>query len=331
MQHRSAPIMVEIRRGDFVESTHQVHAVVATADQVLSTWGDSDRLTMPRSAIKSIQVLPMLALGAAAKFDVSDDEIALASSSHSAEAAHTTAVASWLERIGMDLDALECGPSDPINDDATRSMYRSGQAPTSLHNCCSGKHTGFLTLAKYLEDDPAFAVPGYLDPAHGVQSRVRDAQALMTGVDLQDQVPVIDGCGIPVYQFPLVSLAQAMARLVTPEAVPAVFAAAAARVTAALPSRSFLVSGTGRAPYVLTEAATEPMILKGGAEGVMMGALPERGIGFALKCEDGNGRGVDEAVAAVLHQLGLLPERVSMNTPLLNRAGTEVGSATVAL
>ncbi|HAY67661.1 MAG TPA: L-asparaginase II, partial [Acidimicrobiaceae bacterium] len=97
MQHRSAPIMVEIRRGDFVESTHQVHAVVATADQVLSTWGDSDRLTMPRSAIKSIQVLPMLALGAAAKFDVSDDEIALASSSHSAEAAHTTAVASWLE------------------------------------------------------------------------------------------------------------------------------------------------------------------------------------------------------------------------------------------
>ncbi len=73
------------------------------------------------------------------------------------------------------------------------------------------------------------------------------------------------------------------------------------------------------------------MILKGGAEGVMMGALPERGIGFALKCEDGNGRGVDEAVAAVLHQLGVLPDRVSMNTPLLNRAGTEVGSATVVL
>ena len=129
----------------------------------------------------------------------------------------------------------------------------------------------------------------------------------------------------------VVSLAQAMARLVTPDAVPAVFAAAAARVTAALPSRSFLVSGTGRADHVLTEAATEPLIIKGGAEGVSMGALPERGIGFALKCEDGNGRGVDEAVAAVLHQLGVLPQRVSMNTPLRNRAGTEVGSVTVVL
>lgn len=331
MQQSPEPIIVEVRRGDFVESTHRVHAVVATADQVLSSWGDSERLTMPRSSIKSIQVLPMLALGAAATFNVTDDEVALASSSHSAEEVHTTAVASWLARIGMDTDSLECGPSDPINSEAARAMYASAEAPTRLHNCCSGKHAGFLTLARYLEDDEAFALPGYLDPAHGVQQRVRDAQALMTGVDLSQQVPVIDGCGIPVYQFPLDSLAHAMARLVTPDAVPAVFAAAAARVTAVLPSRSFLVSGTGRADYVLTEAATEPLIIKGGAEGVSMGALPERGIGFALKCEDGNGRGVDEAVAAVLHQLGALPERVSMNTPLRNRAGTEVGSATVVM
>lgn len=331
MQHRSEPITVEVRRGDFVESTHQVHAVVATAHQVLSTWGDSERLTMPRSAIKSIQVLPMLALGAAAAFEVTDDEVALAASSHSAEAAHTTAVASWLERIGMGVDALECGPSDPINDEATNAMYASGQQPTPLHNCCSGKHTGFLTLARHLEDDPAFGLPGYLDPDHGVQNHVRDAQALMTGIDLHDQVPVIDGCGIPVYQFPLVSLAQAMARLVTPDAVPAVFASAAARVTAVLPSRGYLVSGTGRADHVLNEAATEPLILKGGAEGVAMGALPERGIGFALKCQDGNNRGTDEAVAAVLHQLGVLPQRVSLNTPLRNRAGTDVGSVTVVL
>jgi L-asparaginase II len=331
MQEHVDPIIVEIRRGEFVESTHRVHAVVTTVDQVLRTWGDAERLTMPRSAIKSIQVLPMIARGAAAAFDVSDDEVALSASSHNAESAHTTAVAAWLDRIGLTVDALECGPSDPISAPRTKALYSSGEAPTALHNCCSGKHTGFLSLARHMGDDPSFALPGYLDPEHGVQVQVRDAQAAMTGVDLSNQTPVIDGCGIPVYQFPLTLLAQAMARLVTPNAVPAALREAAARVAAALPSRSFLVSGTDRADYLLTEAATEPLILKGGAEGVSMGALPERGIGFALKCEDGNGRGADEAVAAVLHQLGVMPERVSVNTPIHNRAGTEVGAVTVAL
>ena len=286
---------------------------------------------MPRSAIKSIQLLPMIALGAAAEHDVSDDEVALAASSHSAEPAHTEAVAAWLTRIGHSTDSLECGPSDPINTDAARDLWAAGITPTSLHNCCSGKHAGFLTLARYLEKDPDFALPGYLNPHHGVQRHVRDAQALMTGVDLAAQTPVIDGCGIPVYQFPLRSLAQAMARLVTPDAMPALFASAAERVVEVLPSRSYLVSGTGRADDVITKAASEPLIIKGGAEGVSMGALPERGIGFALKCEDGNGRGVDEAVAAVLHQLGALPEPLPVNSPLRNRAGTDVGSFSVVL
>lgn len=325
------PIVVEVRRGEYVESQHQVHAVVATVDGVVSGWGDVERMTMPRSAIKSIQALPAIAIGAAAAFDVSDDELALSAASHSAEVAHVNAVSSWLDRLGYGVDNLECGPSDPINLEAARAIYASGEAPTRLHNCCSGKHAGFLTMARYLQADNSFALPGYLHPDHGVQQRVRDAQAMMTGVDLSSQTPVVDGCGIPVYRFPLASLATAMARLVTPDAVPAVFGSASERIVGALPTRSFWVAGTGRTDHVLTEAALEPLIIKGGAEGVSMGALPERGIGFALKCEDGNSRGVDDAVAAVLHQLDVLPERLSLHTPIRNRAGDPVGSVTTTL
>ena len=325
------PILVEVRRGEHVESTHQVHGIVATTDGVQARWGDAMRPVLPRSAIKSIQVLPMLALGAAEAFDVSDDEIALAAASHSGEYEHTSAVRSWLERIGLSPDALECGPTEPINEDAAHAMYAAGESPTRLRNCCSGKHAGFLTLAQHFADDAEFALPGYLDPRHGVQQRVRQAQEMMTGVDLSAQTPVVDGCGIPVYQFPLASLAQAMARLVTPDAIPELLRASAARVVSALPTRSFLVSGTGLTDEVLTQAATEPLIIKGGAEGVSMGALPERGIGFALKCEDGSTRGVDEAVATVLHQLGVLPERLSINSPVRNRAGDAVGTVTVVI
>ena len=151
MQHRSEPITVEVRRGGFVESTHQVHAVVATADQVLSTWGDSERLTMPRSAIKSIQVLPMLALGAAAAFDVSDDEVALASASHSAEQAphHCGCCMARPTRPGHRRTRVWAERSDQPRCSRRRCM-REPRAPTPLHNCCSGKHSGFLTLARYL-------------------------------------------------------------------------------------------------------------------------------------------------------------------------------------
>ena len=331
MESNADPIVVEVRRGTAVESTHHVHAVVSTADGSLHTWGNAARATMPRSSIKSIQLLPMLVTGAAAAANVTDDELALAAASHSAEPLHTAAVAAWLDRLGMSIEDLECGPSDPINVEAARDLYRSGDAPTALHNCCSGKHAGFLTLARHLAGDRSFALPGYLDPSHGVQQQVRDAQAMLTGVDLEAQTPGIDGCGIPTYCFPLASLAGAMARLVTADALPSLFRSAAARVVAVLPSRSFLVSGTGRADFVLTQAAREPLLIKGGAEGVSMGALPERGLGFALKCEDGNERGVDEAVAAVLHHLGVLDTSVSMLTPLRNRAGTVVGSSTVVL
>lgn len=331
MQMRPDPIVVNVRRGGAIESTHRVHAVVATPHHVEAGWGNVEHPTMPRSAIKSIQLLPMLVSGAAGAYDVTDDEVALAASSHGAEDIHVTGVRRWLERIGLDESMLECGASDPITASAARALYRSGGQPLPIHNCCSGKHTGFLTLARHFAADPAFGLPGYLAPTHGVQRLVRAAQSTLTGVDLDAQTPVIDGCGIPVFRFPLVALAQGMARLVTGDGLPDELAAAAARVTEALPSRSLLVSGTGRAEHVLTAAATEAVILKGGAEGVFMGALPQRGIGLALKCEDGSRRGADEALAALLHLLGVTPSRISLDSPLRNRAGTEVGDLTVAL
>lgn len=277
---------------------------------------------MPRSAIKSIQVLPLLTSGAAAAFDVDDDELALACSSHGAEDLHLTKVTAWLDRLGLDENSLECGATPPLTPAAAAALAVSGRAPTRIHNCCSGKHSGFLTQIQHHDD---WGVSGYLAPDHPVQIAVRDSQAAVTGIDLSAQPPVVDGCGIPVYQFPLDTLALAMARLVTPGALPEPLATAAARVAEVLPSRPFLVSGTGRAEVVLGAGAQEPLILKGGAEGVMMGALPTRQLGFALKAEDGSRRAVDEAVAALLLRLDVLAASHTVHGPVRNAAGLPVG------
>ena len=45
------------------------------------------------------------------------------------------------------------------------------------------------------------------------------------------------------------------------------------------------------------------MFVKTGAEGVFCGAVPELGLGFALKVDDGAGRASEVAAAATLSQM----------------------------
>ena len=87
------PILVETTRGDIIENRHR--GAVAVCDprgRVLHAWGDIDALVYPRSAVKTLQALPLVESGAADHFDVSAAELALACSSHNAEPEHTTAV-----------------------------------------------------------------------------------------------------------------------------------------------------------------------------------------------------------------------------------------------
>lgn len=323
----SDPITIDVWRGPILENTHAVDAVVTDAHgSIVHSWGDADRSVIPRSAIKSIQALPLVMTGAAEAHSVTGDELALACSSHSAEDEHVAAVEAWLARVGESIDTLECGPGVPIGDGPAAKLAQSGVKATSLHNCCSGKHAGFITTAGHLGISPA----GYITPGHDVQQRVRSAVETMTGVDLSAAGCGIDGCGIPVYGLPLQALGRAMARLVDRADLPSDYAEAAALVAEALPTRSFWISGTGRPEQVVTEAAAEPLIVKGGAEGVYMGALPERGQGFAMKVRDGNSRASEAALDAVLVELGVL-SAPTIDLTTHNKAGDLSGQLKASL
>lgn len=321
MSHDDVPIRVEVWRGDVVESEHVVDAVVADASGGLaSRWGEQDRGVIPRSAIKAVQALPLVASGAAEALDVSGEELALACSSHSGEPAHVQAVQDWLARIGFDGEVLECGPDRPIGQAAADALVRSGVERAPVHNCCSGKHSGFIATALHMNED----VAGYLDPSSKVQQRVQAAMKAMTDVDLADQAPGIDGCGIPVFEFPLIALAKAMARLVDRSSLGATLGEAAGRIATTLPSRAWWVAGSGRAEVLVTDSAQQALIVKGGAEGVFMGALPEQGLGFALKARDGAARAVAAALDAMLVAEGVLDER-ALDGVIRNKAGNASG------
>ncbi len=320
-------MLVELSRGPWVESVHRVDAVVAGPNGRSTAWGDHDRPVIARSALKFVQALPLLRTGAADRYEVSDRELVLACSSHSGEPPHVEAVRSWLHRLGLDEGALDCGEDVPLGAEAAIEHHRHGRGPSPLLNCCSGKHAGFLTVARHLGVDPA----GYIEPDHPVQLLVTEAVEQLTGQSLRGHEPGRDGCGIPAFAVPLVALADAMRKLVTPGQLSAIDEAtrpAGARLIDAVVGQEFWISGTGRHEVTLGRQVTEPLLVKTGAEGVFMAALPARGIGMALKVADGAGRAAEVAISALLAELGVLgPEAVER--AIHNKAGTEVGRMTV--
>lgn len=323
---------------DVEESHHLVDAVVADANGVVDAWGDPNRSVVPRSAIKFIQAIPLVRTGAAAAFDLTPVEYALAAASHSGEPDHIATIESWLSRIGLSPDALECGVDRPLGRQASDNLFAAGGSPMPIHNCCSGKHAGFLTTALHLGVDPA----GYIERDHPIQQLVTEAIEQFVGMSLADRSNGLDGCGIPTFDFSLESLAVSMARFADPSKLgPGIeqqqdtpgrlsTANAVSELHRHLKANPWWIAGTGRPEVALASIANEQIILKTGAEGVFMGLLPERGLGLALKTRDGAVRGGNAGVAALLEHMGIVPTGTSRSV-LTNRAGDQVGEMFVKL
>ena len=293
----SNPILVEVLRGGLVESSHTgAVAVFDDSGKALLTLGDIDQPVFPRSAVKSIQALPLVESGAADAFGFGDKELALACASHSGEPEHVALASAMLAKASLDGSALECGAHWPSNHEAMVALARSGRRPSALHNNCSGKHAGFLCGCRHLRID----YPGYIGPDHPYQKLIASAMTEVTGAEHGGRNRGIDGCSIPTYAIPLRNLAAGFARMATGKGLAADRAAAAKRLFAACMAEPFYVSGAGKADLRLMSAAPGRILVKTGAEGVYCGAVPELGLGIAIKCDDGQGRASEVAVAAVL-------------------------------
>lgn len=325
--HAPAPL-VEVTRGPIVESRHRAcYAVVDAHGGVVHHQGDLEHPVYPRSAIKPLQALPLIESGAAEAFGLSDAEIALACASHDGEPLHVGAVEAWLARIGLSVADLECGVHLPYHVPSMKALLRAGQEPTAAHNNCSGKHSGFLTLAKQLEAPTR----GYIKLEHAVQQRVLGALEAMTGLELGRAPIGIDGCGIPTVAIPLGNLALAMARFADPHHEPEERQRACRRILQAVAREPAMIAGTERFCTKVIEVTRERALVKTGAEGVYCAALPELGLGVALKVEDGTGRAAEVLMGHLLVALGVLSEAEQqtlacwLRPPILNRAGATVG------
>jgi len=309
---RPAPL-VEVLRGGVVESRHRGHVVAVEPDgRAVARLGAPEMVTYLRSSAKPFQALPLVASGAAERFGFDDREVAIACGSHSGEPLHEETVAGMLRKIGLDATALKCGVHEPFNREVAIGMRERGEPFRVLQNNCSGKHAGLLAAALHL----GAPTETYDQLDNPVQQYITRMVALFADVPAAQLAVGVDGCGVPVFGLPVAAMALMYARLVAPPAeFDADVRAACARIVRAVTTYPELVGGAGeRLDTEMMRATRGAVVSKIGAEGVYTaGVRPSaawpRGLGLALKIEDGeNLRARPTVVIESLRQLGVLDE-----------------------
>jgi L-asparaginase II len=306
------PVLIEVRRGAIVESSHRGAIVIVEPDgRAVSSLGDDQLVISTRSTIKPIQAIPLITSGAADHFQLTPRELAVACASHDGEPLHTETVAVMLTRAGLDESHLLCGAHRPYSEETARKLECEGSPFTQLHNNCSGKHAGMLMTAL----KRGLPIQDYISPDHPLQREIIDLFIEMIGLDEKPLI-ALDGCSAPTFGVPLRSLALGFARLAGPwQEIDSKLAEAVKRIVAAMTANPEMIGGTkGVFDTDLMRTTSGRVIAKVGAESVYaLGVLPcrqfPRGLGIALKIEDGTARARHPAVVEVLAQLGLLSDK----------------------
>lgn len=323
--HLSMDLDVAVTRGAAIESRHRVHAVaVDPSGKVVAGAREWAQVAPWRSCAKPFQVMPLLESGGFDSLRWGDDELALACASHGGEPEHLAIAQRMLSDIGLEEGDLACGPHDPLSSRGLKLLRESGARATRLHNNCSGKHAAMLARAH----TAGWPLYGYERAEHPVQRCCLEVVAQWSEVPEREIGLAVDGCGVVVFNLPLLHMALAWARLAS--------AAErgedpAARILHAMQTRPFLVGGTDRFDSILIEETGGRVVSKIGAEGVHSLAIPERGIGITVKVEDGAMRAQFPAVLRVLQHLDVLPKSLPprleelLRRPLRNTRGEIVG------
>ena len=318
--------LIELWRGDILESLHRGHAVVIRdTGEIVESWGRADALIYPRSSCKMVQALPLLESGAGS--DLRPEQLALACASHQGAGIHVTRVASWLESMGLSERDLRCGCQAPEDIPERDRLIKTGGVPCQLHNNCSGKHAGFLTLNRHLRGDAEYNLPD-----HPVQRAIRQAFEEVTGMSSPGYG--IDGCSAPNFATSLSALAYAMAQFATSSDSGDSRSRAMSALRDAMMQHPELVAGETRACTDLMRAMGGRAAIKTGAEAVFVAILPQQGLGIALKIVDGGVRAAESAITALLIRHGALqadhPVVQRYLGPILSRRGLYAGRTCTA-
>jgi L-asparaginase II len=266
--------------------------------------GNVEQVCYPRSALKFFQQLPLLLSGAPDHFGFSDEEIAIMCGSHNGENEHLRVVKSILAKIGLNESNLLCGAQAPTLKQDYYALVRAGEAPRALHNNCSGKHAGFLAWCVYNNAD----VHTYLEPGHPLHIEIKRWVTAFYELPETTLQSGIDGCSAPIFAMPVKNQAIAYRNLAAPDSFDPAVQEACARIRRAVSQYPLMIAGTKRYCTDLMRVAGNKIVGKTGADGVYCIGIPDKGLGIAIKIDDGKMGPQYHVAQQLLHNSGVLSE-----------------------
>lgn len=254
-------MLARVFRGDACESEHHGSIAVVRDDALWWGVGDPHEPIWTRSAVKPFQALPLLSRGVGERLALDARELAVLSASHDGTDEHTAVVRGVLDKGGLSPDDLGCGPHAPFDRRASLAIAQRGAKPERIHNNCSGKHAGFLLLAR----ECGTPLADYLEPDSRSQGEVLESVAAMCGVAAGSLGVAVDGCGAPTLRMPLSALARGFCRLVNRRGLDSVRASACQTLHDAITAEPLFLAGRERLCTALVRSAPGRVYPKNGS------------------------------------------------------------------
>lgn len=297
------PVLVEVRRGDLVESFHRgVICVVDQNGEIVHGVGDVNQIAYPRSAMKYFQHLPLLISGAFEKLNLTLKDLAVMCGSHNGESIHQSVVLDILEGLELRESDLKCGAQSPTLKKDLHLLIKSDKDPSQLHNNCSGKHAGFLAYCKANGWDTT----SYLSPEHPLQLEIKKYVSMFYETPENELHVGVDGCSAPIFGMSIYKQAIAYKNLIANNFGDSKIDEACAKIVNAVTTYPELVAGTQRYCTDLMKVTNGRIIGKTGADGIYCLSIPEKKWGIAIKIDDGKMGPQYQVAQELLHNLNLI-------------------------
>tara|TARA_B100001248_G_C27399656_1_gene469071 strand:+ start:6867 stop:7835 length:969 start_codon:yes stop_codon:yes gene_type:complete len=290
--------LVNVYRGDYLESLHHIDFVLLGTKGVLASSGNLDERLFPRSTLKLHQAYDFVASGAYHNSQSQPQHLSLACASHNASLEQIQSLEKWLADNSLTEEDLVCGPNLPLLEPDVMAWAKTGHPLRRLHNNCSGKHTAMLLNARHL----GFPLTDYHLPEHPIQKRFLDIMQKIFRIDLSNNGHALDGCGLVNYRMSLQELANAFLQLACRQD------ATVDVLLKAICDNPRYFAGEGRLVSDLLLATGGRILAKDGAEGMMAAVVRDRQIALAIKVKDGAFRASQTALMGLFMEFELLKQ-----------------------
>ena len=276
-------------RNNAIENLHYGWICVLNKQhEIIYRKGNVSNPTFLRSVAKPIQAICLIE----DKINVHAKELAIICGSHSGTEKHLKVLSGFMKKQKLKESYLQCGIHLPFDENEKNILIKSNRKPSKLHNNCSGKHLGMLSVCKKNKWD----LMSYLNIKHPLQQRI-----LKNIKDLSNTNKIwlaTDGCGAPTFSLPVKNIAIAFSVFTDP------LSKKYKPIITSMNTNPFYVGGNGQIDTEVMKVLKGNLIVKSGGAGIIIAA--KEGNSIVIKMAEGSSNIRSFVLLKILTGLGWL-------------------------